>query len=488
MRNPVISPRFEESSYKGQDIVHEGVRIPLDMPPGEALKRFDKRAQEILKKPVAAVFRPAKDEDLAVLRQMWFDPNDATFPVSMDGHLGVVAVHDKGIVGGALWKQEGNNLFLHQLISGAKGRALGMPTRLIWDAVQRYHERFNALDIGVSYNPKRYAFFKHFAVETYPIILKKPYSVPVIRLEPFRRLPMLAQEKAPDRDYAGEKVTFLPRGAYALEAALRHVGVGEGDAVSIVKTFGSQYVSGCVQSIVGKLKASWSLRAIGAVKAVVAIHEFGIPVFQKQDMEVLEWARANNIPIIEDCAWRSTPVWEWSTYQVFSLLKTSTLNYGGFLRGVYIDDETLWSWGLLDAFKRDRLQWEEKQTMCEDKRTFNWMTYHRLVLEDGMTPDDCYDYEQAIKDQRWAPTVYLQRFKDDAEADAIVARLEEFGIQAGRYWGEPLVFLPVHQNMTREEVLYMFAVVRGYFNTCRDYHGSIKEDVHYGDEHAEGQS
>jgi hypothetical protein len=90
-----------------------------------------------------------------------------------------------------------------------------------------------------------------------------------------------------------------------------------------------------------------------------------------------------------------------------------------------------------------------------------WQNRHAEVvrrIEVGWKPSDGY-----------LSTVYLQKFKDDTEADAIVARLEEFGIQAGRYWGEPVVYLPIHQSITTEEIEYMFAVVRGYFNLCRDY-------------------
>src|SRR3990167_6121514 len=103
---------------------------------------------------------------------MWFDQKDDTFPTTMDGHTGIVAINSSlVVVAGAIWAESGNQLFLHQLVADDYGK--------------RYHDKYHALDIGVSYNPKRYEFFKNFEVETYPIILKKPFYVPVIRFSPF---------------------------------------------------------------------------------------------------------------------------------------------------------------------------------------------------------------------------------------------------------------------------------------------------------------
>lgn len=469
MRDRVISPRFEETSYKGQDVVHQGIRVPLHgMLIAEVYRSFSDRAQEICDKKSDVWFRPMVNNDLGALRLMWFDQDDETFPNDMEHHVGVTAMLGQEIVGGAIWAPQGKNLFMHQLVAGEKGKELQVPTRLIWASVQEYWLKWHALDIGVSYNPKRYAFFRHFDVETYPIILKRPEIVPVIRLTPFKGFE--SQTDEPFRTL-GDNSTFFPRGAYALEAALRLAGVGEGDYVSIVKTFGSQYISGCVTKTIEKLGASWVLRGRHEhlPKAIIAIHEFGIPVFQEQDETMLIEAAREGVTIIEDNAWNGRTVFAFSTYTILSMTKMYDVNYGGILFGASIDDETLWSWGLLDTVKRDRYLRENGLGMHALRRADNWRLYNQLVIADGMTPDDCYDYAAAIDDGRWIPTVYLQKFESNAVADAIVARLEDFGIQAGRYWGEPIVFLPIHQSMTTAEVEYMFAVVRGYFNLCRDY-------------------
>jgi hypothetical protein len=480
MRNPVISPFFEEDAYQGKDVVHEGIRIPLKgYYPLDLLVRFSRNAQRIIKLPAqdetGIKYREMTQDDIPMLRSMWFDPSDPTFPATMGGHVGITATLQGSVIGAAVWAKQGANLFLHQLISGSEGKELQLPTLLLWQSVLAYIGQYHSLDIGVSYNPKRYQFFRNFAVETYPIILRKPFYVPVIRMSPFKGFRPLADKPKAPFDGRKEKTTFLPRGNYALYAALKHAGVGPSDKVCIIKTFDTPFVSGCVTSTIEKTGASWQLRSIDQglpgyrqTKAVVALHEFGVPIFDDGDFEMLGIAREMGLPIIEDCAWRDDRVFDFSDYAVYSMQKMLDLNYGGFLVGAHIDDDTLWSWGCLDTTKRERLSWERYRDVGVEQRVRNWKAYDILVRQDGMTPDNRIDWAGAIVDS-WIPTVYMQRFESDEVANAIVDRLEEFGIQAGRYWPEPVVYLPIHQNMTEEDVKYIFAVVRGYFNLCRDY-------------------
>lgn len=476
-RNTIISPRFEEGEYKGQDVVHYGIRIPLrGAPPAELLKKFSRRASRIIDSEIddGTRYSTMIDDDLSTLRDMWFDPNDATFPALMGKHAGITAKNNKGeIIGGAIWAIAGANLFLHQLVSNEEGKQKQIPTRLIWVSVGMYFKTYHSLDIGVSYNPQRYEFFLNFAVEKYPIILKKPFYVPVIRLSPFRSI----REKLPERSAGRAKrldgdVTFFPRGSYALYAALKHAGVKSNDLVCVLKTFNNSFISGCVTNAIEKTGAQWRLHDVirSGTTALVVVHEFGIPIYRDEDLHTIAIARAAGIQIIEDCAWRTRPVLE-NVWSVLSLQKMFDINYGGLLLGVKIPDDVLWSLGCLDVVKRERFLWEPKfeATGFIDARIKLWKQYDDLVLADGMEPDVRVDFRSMIDAGTWIPTIYMQKFGSGEEADAVVARLEEFGIQAGRYWGSSSIYLPIHQTMTSEEVEYMFAVVRGYFNLCRDY-------------------
>lgn len=485
MRNSVICPLFEEQSYKGQDIVNYGIKIPLGTMSNDAIfKRFSRNAGRIIEKqPAGLIFQPLEDKHLPMLRELWFDPQDKTFPDTLGtDHFGLVAImagkdaedHDM-LLGGIIWADVGNRTaFLHQLVSGEHGKKLGIPTHLIWQSVLSYNREdrsIDMLDIGVSYNPARYKFFENFKVETYPIILKKPFYVPIIRLTPFRRIEEL-RETREDFDWKEHKATFFPRGSYALYGGLKHIGVTHGDKVGIVKTFPTHFISGCVTGAIEKTGASWqnwpNERDLKDLKALVVVHEFGVAANSMTVLSMVHQCKELGIPVIEDCAWSDKKILQNADYSVFSLQKILPVNYGGILMGVHLDDDFMWKIGCLDAFKRERAYFEEEEDAGEPRRRDLWHLYHRLVTENGMTPDGLCDWEDRASAE-WMPTVYMQSFASDEEANAIVARLEEFGIQAGRYWGTNSVYLPIHQSMTDEEVRYMFAVVRGYFNLCRDY-------------------
>ena len=192
----------------------------------------------------------------------------------------------------------------------------------------------------------------------------------------------------------------------------------------------------------------------------------------KKNIALLKNAKKNKIPIIEDCAWRDDRVFNWSDYWFFSVQKMVNLNYGGILKGINIPDDKLWEYGCLDFVKKERLPQElNNLSVGRAKRVSLWMRYHNLVSADGMIPDDHYDFETAVKDGSWVPSVYIQKLENEKIAGELVERLRDFGIQAGRYWGTNSIFLPIHNNMTEDEVDYMFAVVRGYFNLCHEYEG-----------------
>lgn len=486
--NPIVNPYFDDTQYKGQDIVHEGIRIPLHgEKPEDLLPKFSRRARRIIENVETVAtsnirFKVMTDDDLPALRSMWFDPDDVTFPREMGDHVGITALEGDVVIGGAIWAPAGRSLFLHQLVSSDRGKKHQIPTRLIWVSVGMYFKEYHSLDIGVSYNPKRYHFFKNFAVETYPIILKKPFYVPVIRFSPFRSFTGL-REKPNNVDYKGEKMTFVPRASFGLQAILKHRNIA-GEHVGIIKTFDSPFVSGCVTEAITKAGATWEIIQQGIsiqkhITIILAIHEFGIPITDSKAIFVSYCKHDYGLPVIEDCAWRDDPVWEWSDYQIFSMQKILNVNYGGIVRGLHLSDDELWSMGILDSFKRDRFRFEKLGDVGKEKRKVLWWLYHQLVLADGMKPYGKINWDVCLE-TGWMPTVYMQEFGSDKEANEIVERLQDFGIQAGRYWPEPVVYLPIHQNMSVEEVRYMFAVVRGYFNLCRDYRGAtINAEVNH---------
>ena len=471
----IVNPKFSEQFYKGQDIVNYGSMIPLGLTAEEYLKAFDRNTVRKIKcADENIIFKILKEEHLCVLRSMWFDPTDVTFPTKLDGTIkGFIASKDGVTIdGGIIWKESGNNLFLYQLISNDKGKELDLPTLLIWHSVAHFNlenikriTSYKNLDIGVSYNPKRQRFMQGFALKKYPVILKPPFYKPVIRLSPFRSLEDNYNIKLTKREDIKDS-TFVPRASYGLYALLKHLDLKPDDVVTIIKTFPNNFISGCVTQQIEKV-CKWHLHKDGEIiigKVILIIHEFGVPF--KASNEAIQSIKKQGIIIIEDCAWCVNKIFPESDYAIFSSQKMFNMNYGGTILGVKMTDEFLWSIGCLDAFKRDAY-YQADRVVDVEKRVILWEYYNMLVDKAGMEITDD-KYRQAITDG-WVPTIYMQKFKDEAECIAIKDRLEEFGIQAGVYWGSSCLYLPIHQNMSMSEVEYMFAVIMGYFNLCKKY-------------------
>lgn len=473
----IVNPYFKEDFYKGQDTVNYGSLIPLDVDPNLLLKQFTRNTRRKIEKHLVSGvrlnFEELKSHHLSALRALWFNPADKTFPDVLDSTLGGFVVYDKNeMLGGVIWKANGNGgLFLQQLISNEKGKEVDVPTLLIWNTVTNFYYNaqgmYSHLDIGVSYNPNRQRFMQGFAIKKYPVILKKPFYPPVIRFSPFRSFDDLEHPVYKLKD----DMTFVPRASYGLFALLKHLGLGSEDTVSIMKTFHtSPFISGCVTQQIEKV-CKWELSddAGAPQKTILVIHEFGVP-FPK---EIIENLIHRGHTVIEDCAWRTERVSPESQYAIYSAQKMFNINYGGIIEGVHIEDDELWQIGCLDTIKREKFSKEVSLDCDPAKRVYNWELYNKFAKEFGIVPAWNKMFEAHITTGSWIPTVYMQEIRTLEMARDLRERLEKFGIQAGIYWGTqmPIIYLPIHQNMSAKEVEYMFAVVAGYYNSCRDYNG-----------------
>lgn len=468
----LLNTRFDEKSYKGQDVLNHGVQISLLDSPEKTLQNFSAKKRQQLRKYLhnkySVTFLPLQTEHLRVLRTLWFDPGDVTFPYACtDKHHGFVAMEDGQIIGGIIWREAGNNLFLHQLISGQRGKEINVPSALIWESVKAFHgKQWKNLDIGVSYNPKRLAFFEHFGkyVNRYPIILKAPLTPPVIRMSPFKGLQVRNALPLP---WEWGNSTFLPRGSYALYALLRHLQLTPEDNVTIMKTYPTEYVSACVTQQIGKV-CGWNLHKVQPnTKVILLIHEFGLRC-KELTQEQADAYKAQGIVIVEDCAWCPKAYYPFSDYQIFSLSKLYDINFGGILAGVKLSDEYLWSIGCLDVFKRKVIE-RFYDNIDLPKRRMLWDMYYKFMVQSGMDTEGCTLLRDAMETEDWVPTVIFHKMDSDDQAKQLVERLETFGVEAGVYHKHSFVFVPIHQNIYIAELEYMFGAVRGFYNLCCDF-------------------
>jgi DegT/DnrJ/EryC1/StrS aminotransferase family len=127
---------------------------------------------------------------------------------------------------------------------------------------------------------------------------------------------------------------FMPSGRSALDAVLRSLELDPADDVLISNSSGQTYISACVTCIVFN-HCRPSRVITSRTRAIVVIHEFGYP--HPRLGELIEIARARQIPLIEDCAHSldssvdGTPLGSFGDFAIFSLSKVLPVTAGGVL-------------------------------------------------------------------------------------------------------------------------------------------------------------
>ncbi len=186
-------------------------------------------------------------------------------------------------------------------------------------------------------------------------------------------------------------------------------------------------------------------------------------------LPAVEYARL----VAEDCqsGWIENPVPVLTErVQVIDLTELFPLQFGALLVGVELDPETLWTgYGCYDHFKTQHILdclaspgWD-----IDSVRQAREKNYH-LYLE-------CFGHEDVM-------TRSLDGWVDGFsitcdDAGHLAKRFAEFGIQT-RCKDQTLV-LPCHQELSGQDIEYVYAVYRGYLNLCSEWQstgirGSIK--------------
>ena len=205
-------------TYIGKDVVHYGCGLDLD--PEKAWKGVAHSARKNIRKAERAGVEVRRADgtagQLAELRRLWYHPEDPNFPTALrEGDLLYVAHLDGELIGGVILLPVGSHLFLNNLIAGDKGKHCQLQGYLLWHLVNDLKDSgYRYIDVGVSYRPNLYRFFKKWASFHYPVIFNPPRIGPTIRFRPFKELPDLSGVSV-DEDriaafFHGRPHTILP--------------------------------------------------------------------------------------------------------------------------------------------------------------------------------------------------------------------------------------------------------------------------------------
>jgi len=353
--------------YHGKDIVHEGCLLILD--PDSAWEKIGANTRKNIrraKKLTGLKIIRVKGTKIHIkaFRTIWFDPGDKTIPEMLkENEIMYMVYLQKELIAGMILTPAGKNLFLHNLAGNDTAKKHNVTALLLWNAVEDLqNSQYKYIDVGVSFRKTLYTFFSHWKTEKYPIIFNKPFITPYISLVPFENKDIIvySDQKVNTeiaRSFFGDTYTIFPRAIYCIRALLEYLKITKKYNIAIYKTFDNNYISRCVTETI-KQYCNYTRKIDNKTKAVMIIHEFGYPY---QDIKkIKEECIKRKIPLIENCAWGYGSKFESGQeigtvgdYAIYSLPKIIPAQYGGVLKGLNIEDESMWNdYRLLDYYKR----------------------------------------------------------------------------------------------------------------------------------------
>lgn len=255
-------------------------------------------------------------------------------------------------------------------------------------------------------------------------------------------------------EFFGREFLVVPSGRYAISAIIKSLELKPDDEVYITTTSESSYVTSCITcTIFNNCRPSRVLTE--KTKVIFIVHEFGVP--NPRTEWLADYARMNNIKVIEDCAHtfdsmlREKRVGTMAEYAIYSLTKIFPLSEGGVITGPSIHDITPQNY---DHAKMSLLEGELARYMpllsvFSRKRIENFMYLKQGFMDVLM--DSTYDLADGI-----TPYFFpLHTFQHDP--GPIVNKLVDDGVECGVWWGRNAVLIPNHPLLNQSDLDYILS-------------------------------
>lgn len=460
-------PNFEKASvdrpYVGKDYVKKGYLLLLK---DDSWNKIAKSARWAIKKSRKMGITIIETRNPSKFKDRFFPKHLKTNQIC----LLALNSKEKPIAGVILERQLTNIVYKHGG-SNKEGKESQANSLLLWESVLRFSgSKYKYLDVGSSFRSELDHFKSQFATDTYPIIFNPPRLAPQIKLEPYyngfvkingnnsyeEELPNLLNK------YFGNRYTILPDGRTAIYALLRKIGLRKNDVVTILTTFGTPYVARDVTDIIQYI-CKHSRKIEQNTKVLYLIHEWGFSI--QNIKEIIETAREKKIQIVEDCAHSLTSsingqrIGTFGDYSIYSLPKIFPCQYGGVLTGMTIDDKDQTEIKVLDVMKREKAL----ETLGRDlKHSEDYAMSRRqnfLYLQQGFEKFGFVPFTQLPENV--IPHALILKINAPYK---IVRLLRKFGVEAGVYHKSNAILLPVHQNLSKDTLDYILAIVKSYYS------------------------
>ena len=256
--------------------------------------------------------------------------------------------------------------------------------------------------------------------------------------------------------YFGNFICF-ESGKSALYHALSHYQLSENDEVYIITTSGNHYISGCVTGEIEKF-CKWSRQLSEKTKVVLINHEFG-KVYREMDT-VLKL----NLPLIEDMAMSlfstddNRQTGNYGDFTIYSLPKFFPMQWGGILKINTPDYQV--KQVELNVDLSTGLQKLLTFYLTDAETIKNIRKNNNKLFQDHLSQFDFksrFDY-----DNNETPSVYMCLTPDFVNLEGLKIFLQQNGVEASVFYGENAFFVPVHQNLKEEDIMFITLLIKFY--------------------------
>ena len=280
--------------------------------------------------------------------------------------------------------------------------------------------------------------------------------VPSLHIAPLNLTKMSATDvmcNLPDMFHTDRCISLHKKARYAITAALEDLHLQKEDVVTILTTSGNFYVSGCVTKAIEAV-CRWNREVSNETKAILVIHEFGYPY------KGLSELKKYGLPIIEDCAYAffsKDEIGKVGDYVIYSLPKAFNMQMGGVMISRNQIDDCVSQEEKAYILSHLSAEWRDRDAIIHQRiEKHNYLAAALAPL--GIQP--FFDLAEGV-----VPGVFMFRWRDDIDYPALKEFMQRNEVESSVFYGKPAFFVPVHQNLTTNELDYMIKLLKYFYET-----------------------
>lgn len=301
------------------------------------------------------------------------------------------------------------------------------------------------------------------------IINPDPYSLPSYRIGPFQTIDLSLNHNLPDNNhidsyfkkrFQGKDYVYTENGRKAMHLAFKSFKLQKDDVVTILTTTENFYISGCVTAEIEKF-CKWSRKMEKNTKLIFVNHEFGYPY--PDIAKLLEY----NIPIIEDCAGSffsedsDHSIGNIGDYVIYSFPKMFKLQVGGLLvsnRKERPIPQYQLDQNLLKHIKNVLSFYINDKEKIIHQRISNYKFLREKFESMGFS-------ERFALSKGAVPGVFMFKMNDHRlNLPELKKYFWDHGVQCSVFYGEEAFFIPVHQSLSEEDMMYFYEIMKSYLD------------------------